>query len=92
MRQVTGHANLVALIGVVTSGAPLLLLLSLCEKGSLLSFVKAAAARQSAVKPGDKLRLAVEIGRGHRPGQDEMATDVVMEGKFLCACRSVDRG
>merc|ERR1719272_2829413 len=40
MAQVSGHPNLVSLIGVVTSGTPLMLLLSLCEHGSLLSVLK----------------------------------------------------
>ena len=40
MAQVSGHPNLVSLIGVVTSGTPLMLLLSLCEHGALLSVLK----------------------------------------------------
>eukprot|EP00039_Didymoeca_costata_P013930 m.218320 g.218320 ORF g.218320 m.218320 type:complete len:2262 (-) comp15903_c0_seq3:2204-8989(-) len=34
-----GHPNLVALVGVVTSDTPLYLILSLCENGSLLSYL-----------------------------------------------------
>jgi hypothetical protein len=40
MAQLAGHPNLVALVGVVTSGLPLFLLLSLCEHGSLLSVLQ----------------------------------------------------
>jgi ephrin-B len=40
MAQLSSHPNVVSLIGVVTSGVPLLLLLSLCEYGSLLSVLK----------------------------------------------------
>ena len=37
----TGHPNLVSIIGVVTKGTPLLLILSLCDRGSILDVVKA---------------------------------------------------
>ena len=37
MAQVTGHPHLVSLVGVVTRGAPLMLVISICEGGSLHS-------------------------------------------------------
>lgn len=59
MAQVLGHPNVVALVGVVTSGLPLMLLLSLCENGSLLACLKEkklldadAAAAAAAAAPG----------------------------------------
>jgi ephrin-A len=39
MMQVPPHANVVAIIGVVTKGAPLMLVLSFAENGSLLDWL-----------------------------------------------------
>lgn len=39
MAQVTAHENLVSLIGVVTIGEPMMLLVSFCEDGSLLEVI-----------------------------------------------------
>jgi len=61
MAQVSGHPNLVSLIGVVTSGVPLLLAISMCENGSLLSLLK---ERKLKTKAEGKLQftLAERIG------------------------------
>ena len=40
MAQLEQHPNIVSLVGVVTSGTPLLVLLTYCEHGSLLSYLK----------------------------------------------------
>ena len=58
MAQVTGHPNLVSLIGVVTSGAPLLLILTFCEHGSLLSYLK---RNTGAVSYAEELRFCLDI-------------------------------
>lgn len=58
MAQVTGHPNLVSLVGVVTSGAPLLLLVSLCENGSVLDYLK---EKRSVM---EKMQMACEIAMG----------------------------
>lgn len=60
MAQIDPHKHLVSLVGVVTSGPPLLLLLSFCEKGSLLAHVRKA---EDASKPlGLKVKLAIADG------------------------------
>ena len=66
MAQVTNHVNLVSLIGVVTSGTPFLLILSLCDRGSLLSVLKKSQTALEPVTPADRLRYSVEIARGMR--------------------------
>ena len=50
MAQVETHPNLVSLIGVVSSGLPMLLVLSLCEHGSLLSVVQKRADQKGPVR------------------------------------------
>jgi serine/threonine protein kinase len=54
MAQVGTHRNLVSLIGVVTSGVPLLLIISLAENGSLQGLLKKRAVGEGklAVAPG----------------------------------------
>lgn len=68
MAQVSGHPNLVSLIGVVTSGAPLLLLISLCEEGSLLALLKAKRIKNAPDwKPfsvEDRIKMAIETAKG----------------------------
>ena len=79
MAQFVGHPNVVALIGVVTSGTPLMLLIALCENGSLQSCLQenkfssptlpaaaAAAATAGYIAPSnfDTLKMAIEIARG----------------------------
>ena len=64
MAQVSRHDNLVSLIGVVTAGPPLLLLLTYCEHGSLLSYLKKAAKNAAAVPIQTKYRMAADIARG----------------------------
>lgn len=91
MAQVTNHVNLVSLIGAVTSGTPLLLLLSLCDRGSLLSVLKSL---QTAIRPvgdNDRLRYAIEIARGmahlvaHRfVHRDLAARNVLLDGQDIC--------
>jgi hypothetical protein len=68
MAQVSGHPNLVSLVGVVTSGAPLLLLLSLCENGSLLALLKKRQQQtRSRTKPltlAERTKMALDTARG----------------------------
>ena len=66
MAQVSGHPNLIALVGVVTSGAPLLLLLSFCEHGSLLSFLKGKAMfpKEAQLLPEDRVQMALDVAQG----------------------------
>jgi surface protein len=64
MAQVGSHENLVSLIGVVTSGLPLLLVVSYCEHGSLLAVLRNHAGTGAALKLDMKLKLVHETSRG----------------------------
>ncbi len=93
MAQVSGHPNLVALVGVVTSGAPLLLLLSLCEHGSLLTFLKNCVADPSnlPLESDDRIRMGLDVAMGmehlaarrfvHR---DLAARNVLVDSQMVC--------
>ena len=85
MAQVTGHPNLVSLVGVVTSGAPLLLLVSLCENGSVLDYLK---EKRSVM---EKMQMACEIAMGmeHLTGakfihRDLAARNVLVDVSRTC--------
>ena len=60
----TGHPNLVSLIGVVTRGDPLVLIISYAEHGSLLSLLKECAADGNPVEYELKLRFGLDVARG----------------------------
>jgi serine/threonine protein kinase len=64
MAQVVGHPNLVSIIGIVTSGNPYMLILSLCDHGSLLSELRKRAASGSAFVDSHKLELGGQTARG----------------------------
>ena len=64
MAQVGFHENLVSLIGVVTSGAPRVLILSYCEHGSMLGVLKTSAANGTPVDEDTKQSMAVDVCRG----------------------------
>lgn len=59
MALVDYHPNVLGLIGVVSSGSPLLLLVPYCEHGELLEFVK-----KTRLADFEKLRIAAEIACG----------------------------
>jgi serine/threonine protein kinase len=67
MAQVGMHDNLVSLIGVVTVGVPLLLVVSYCEHGSLLTVLRKHAGNDRPMDLGVKLRLAHQttLGMAH---------------------------
>lgn len=94
MSQVKPHPNLVSLIGVVTSGLPLLLLISMCEHGSVQSLLqdRAVAAKAKQCAPlsfAERAKICLETARGmayliasrfiHR---DLAARNVLMDSTF----------
>lgn len=66
MAQVGIHDNVVSLIGVVTSGLPLMLLLSYCEYGELSSVLKkrAGAGARALNSLEQKMFMLIDIARG----------------------------
>jgi serine/threonine protein kinase len=64
MAQVSGHRNLVSIIGVITRGDPLVLVLQFCEHGSVLDKLKAEAAEGTPVTFASKMHMALDIATG----------------------------
>ena len=61
MAQVPFHANVCGLVGVVSRGLPLLLIVSYCEHGSLLGYVKKHA---QALGVPAKIKLCWDVAKG----------------------------
>eukprot|EP00039_Didymoeca_costata_P002163 m.57956 g.57956 ORF g.57956 m.57956 type:complete len:1717 (+) comp11144_c1_seq1:172-5322(+) len=61
------HSNLVSIIGVITRGNPMVLVMSFCEHGSLLSLLKRRKDEGDPISRTAKVRLSIEIamGMGH---------------------------
>jgi len=64
MAHVGGHPNLVSLIGVITRGDPLVLIISYCEHGSLLSMLRKRASEGSPLYLEAKLKLGLDTAKG----------------------------
>jgi serine/threonine protein kinase len=64
MAQVGAHTHLVSLIGVVTTSAPLLLVVSYCEHGSLLAVLRKHAGNGLPLATESKLQHALESAKG----------------------------
>lgn len=64
MVQVGAHPNLVSIIGVVTRGMPLMLVVSFCENGSLLGVLRDAASKGPSLTASAKLKMSAEIAKG----------------------------
>lgn len=58
------HPNLVSIVGVITRGDPLVLVVSFCEHGSLLSYLKKRRAEDDSISVSAKLRLCTEVVAG----------------------------
>ena len=64
MAQVVGSPNLVSIIGVITRGDPLVLVLQFCEYGSMLDVLKKQAAEGTPVTFASKLNMALDVASG----------------------------
>jgi hypothetical protein len=64
MAGLASHPNVLAVIGVITVGYPLVLVMSYCEHGSLLSYLEANAAKGEAIDLQVKIRLGRDVARG----------------------------
>lgn len=64
MAQVDHHPNLVSLVGVVTRGDPLILIVGYCEHGSLLEMLRVRAKESDPLSLPLKLRLCLDAAKG----------------------------
>ena len=64
MAHVGHHTNLVSIIGVISRGAPLVLVVSYCEHGDLVTSLRKKAADGSPHAIDIKLRVLQDITRG----------------------------
>jgi serine/threonine protein kinase len=64
MAAVGSHPNLVSLIGIITRGDPLVLVLQFCAQGELLGMLKKAAAKGDPIAVMDKMQMAREVAQG----------------------------
>ena len=64
MAHVGDHQNLVALVGVITKGAPWTIVVSFCEHGDLVGVLKTHAADGTPFPEDTKLRMCCESASG----------------------------
>jgi serine/threonine protein kinase len=64
MAQLEGHRNLVSIIGVVTAGTPMILVLAYCDHGSMLNHLANRAAEGNAVPAVHKIDFGIQTARG----------------------------
>lgn len=57
------HKHLVGLVGVVTKGYPLMIIMEYCEHGSLLSFLKKRTGFD-ALTPQQRAKVALDVASG----------------------------
>eukprot|EP00729_Bicosta_minor_P007791 gene7791-8950_t len=74
MARVTGHMNVVSLVGVITKGLPMVLVVSYCEFGSLLLRLREQASADSPLSLADKLNFAVHVANG----MEHLANELVV--------------
>jgi hypothetical protein len=90
MAAVGKHPNVVSLIGVITRGDPLMLILSFCPEGSALSMLKEHAAEGNPVSLKDKMQMAREVALGMKHIVEQhfihrdLAARNVLVGEGMC--------
>jgi serine/threonine protein kinase len=85
-----GHPNLVSLIGVVTKGNPLILLLSYAEHGSVLGVLSTRAAAGEPLAARSKVEMAAQTARGmaHLSEKRFIHRDLAARNVLLASGRS----
>jgi hypothetical protein len=96
MAAVGSHPNLVSLIGVITRGDPLVLILQFCAQGEVLGMLKKAAAEGEPITLADKMQMAREVAQGmtHLSKEHFIHRDLACRN-VLCAegmCKIADFG
>jgi serine/threonine protein kinase len=91
MAQLAGHENLVALVGVVTSGTPLILVLAYCDHGSMLAHLTRRAADGEAVPAAFKADFGAQTAKGmeHLTKRHYVHRDLAARNVLLTSGQSV---
>ena len=91
MAQVGAHPNLVTIIGVVTRGAPKLMLVSYCEYGDLKHYLTTHANDVPRITSTVKVRMLTEVAQGmeflarkHFVHRDLAARNVLINSNQIC--------
>ena len=64
MARLGSHPNIVSIIGVITRGDPLVLVVSFCEHGSLLSLLRKRVKSGQPLSNASKVKMACDIANG----------------------------
>jgi serine/threonine protein kinase len=64
MAELGSHPNIVSIIGVITRGDPLVLIVSFCEHGSLLSLLRCRADSGQPLNGRTKIQMACDVANG----------------------------
>lgn len=83
MARLASHPNVLAVVGIITVGYPLVLVMSYCEHGSLLSYLKKNVKDGKPIAYHVKLQLGVDIACG----MEHLATRSFIHRDL--ACRNV---
>jgi LPXTG-motif cell wall-anchored protein len=90
------HPNVVRMVGVVTVGSPLVLVLELCEKGSLDTFLRERNSKISQLSLESKLNIAHNVASGiaylhskHFVHRDLAARNVLITATDVCKVGSL---
>jgi serine/threonine protein kinase len=91
MAQLEGHKNVLSIIGVVTSGSPLILVLAYCDHGSILHHLHNRAAQGNPVSPAHKLDYAAQAARGmeHLAARHFIHRDLAARNVLLTSGQSI---
>lgn len=91
MAQVPLHQNVISLIGVVTKGTPILVLVSMCENGSLLEYLRERQRIGGRLNDQERLRALLDVARGmkhlaeyHIIHRDLAARNVLVDTQRTC--------
>jgi serine/threonine protein kinase len=91
MAQVSGHPNLVSIIGVVTTGNPLILVLSYCENGSLLGVLSKRSSGGTPLESNVKIEMLMQTARGmaYLTGQRYVHRDLAARNVLLASGKAL---
>jgi serine/threonine protein kinase len=91
MAQLKEHVNLVSIIGVVTSGKPLILVLAYCDHGSMQGHLQSSVRRGKAVPAAYKIDFAAQTARGmaHLAKHQFIHRDLAARNVLLASGKSI---